>query len=388
MNDLTLPGIANVHSHIFQRALRGGVQRRDPEREDSFWTWRQAMYELAQAMTRERLERVARGAYAECLEAGYTAVGEFHYLHRLADCPEDPLESSRVLLRAARQTGIRITLLWTVYHQGGFGEPLSPNQRPFASPDLEHVKRCLDTLSEEVDGARSRLGLAIHSVRAVPRSWLGPLSEMAESRGLVLHAHVSEQPAEVKACREATGMSPLMLLDAEGVLSDRFTAVHGTWFEDEDIAALSASGAGVCLCPTTEGDLGDGFPPTAALRAAGVPLSIGSDSHAVIDPFAELRTLEYEARARAGRRCILVDSKGQVAPALQEIGHHMGYRALGLSGATDRVHLDPNARAIQDLGSGPQASMSAAFTAGHPGLVREVEVAGEVVVREGRHVSC
>ena len=386
MSAFELPGLANVHSHIFQRALRGGVQRRDPHGEDSFWTWRETMYELAGRLTATDLERVARNAYAECLEAGYTAIGEFHYLHRLSGAadPEDVLESSRVLLRAAAQTGIRITLLWTVYHQGGFDRPLEGRQRPFRSEDLDGVSRALDALAREVEGDRAALGLAIHSVRAVPRDWFGPLAELARARDLVLHAHVSEQPEENEACLKATGLTPLALLEHEGALSPRFTGVHATWLTPGDVATLSRTGSGVCICPTTEGDLGDGFAPTQALIDAGIPLSIGSDSHAVIDPFAELRTLEYQARAHAGARCVLTDDNGAVGPRLLQIGSDHGYRALGLEGVGDRVLIDSGARAMGDLGE----PLGAIMTAGHPGVVDRVEVAGQVVVQGGRHVSC
>lgn len=386
MSDFELPGLANVHSHIFQRALRGSVQRREPGREDSFWTWRETMYELAGRLSASDLERIARNAYAECLEAGYTAIGEFHYLHRLSGAadPEDVLASSRVLLRAAAQTGIRITLLWTVYHQGGFDRPLEARQRPFRTEDLDAVSRVLDALSHGVDGERSALGIAIHSVRAVPRSWFGPLAELAESRDLVLHAHVSEQPAEVQACLDTTGLTPIALLEQEGALSPRFTGIHATWLHPEDVSILARTGSGVCVCPTTEGDLGDGFAPTGALSAAGVPLSIGSDSHAVIDPFAELRTLEYQARAQAGARCVLVDDQGAVGPRLLQIGSQHGYAALGLERAGDRVVIDEGARAMSDVGD-PLGSI---MTAGNPGVVERVEVAGEVLVEGGKHVSC
>ena len=386
MSDLALPGMANVHSHIFQRALRGGVQRRDPDKSDSFWTWRETMYELAGRLRASDLEQVARLGYAECLEAGYTAVGEFHYLHRLqgATDPEDVLASSKVLLRAAEQTGIRINLLWTVYEAGGFGRPLETRQAPFRAGSLDHVERVLDALANEVDGRRSSLGLSIHSVRAVPRDWFGPLAELAAARGLVLHAHVCEQPAEIEACREATGMTPIGLLDHEGALSERFTGVHATWLDAEDVRILARTGAGVCVCPTTEGDLGDGFAPTQALHEAGVPLSVGSDSHAVIDPFAELRTLEYQARGQSGSRCVLVDEQGQVGPALLKIGGSNGYAALGLPSVGDRVMIDTEARAMRGVAD----PTGAVVTVGHPGLVKTVEVDGEVVVQGGRHVSC
>ena len=199
-----------------------------------------------------------------------------------------------------------------------------------------------------------------------------------------MSVHVGEQPAEIEACREATGMTPIRLLDSEGALSSRFTGVHATWLDPEDVLALARTGSGVCVCPTTEGDLGDGFAPTEALHQAGVPLSVGSDSHAVIDPFAELRTLEYQARGQAGARCVLVDEEGQVGPALLKIGGMNGYAALGLPSDGDRVIIDTEARAMRGVAD----PTGAVVTAGHPGLVKTVEVNGEVVVEGGRHVSC
>jgi len=376
--------MANVHSHAFQRLLRGDVQRRDLGRKDTFWTWREAMYDLALRLDLDALEAAARLTYAESLEAGYTAIGEFHYVHHAPDGQPypDPVAAARAMMRAARQTGIRLTLLWTAYARGGFDQPLSERQRRFGAADLDGVYRALDALAPEADGERLAIGLAIHSVRAVPPAWLQPLAEAARERGLPLHAHVSEQPAEVDACRDATGLSPVALLDREGVLGPDFTAVHATWLDDHDLALLEASGATVCLCPTTECDLGDGVPRTADLFKAGVPLCVGSDSHAVIDPFAELRMVEHQARAATGRRCVLVDEEGAVAPALVRVGHDHGYRALGLPAEGDTVTLDASSRALQDT----RDTLAAAMTAGHPGLVDRVTVAGETLVEGGRHV--
>ena len=381
-----LPGFANVHSHAFQRGLRGLVQERDPTREDTFWTWRERMYALAQGLSLAETEALARLCYVECLEAGYTAVGEFHYLHHdRGGVPyEDGVASARALLRAARQVGVRITLLWTVYARGGFDRDLSEAQQRFAVKSLGEVWRALDALSTEVDGVRSRLGLALHSVRAVPCEWLAPLVTEARSRGLPIHAHVSEQQVEVSACRAATGLSPVALLAREGVLGPDFTAVHATWLDEHDIELLADSGSGVALCPTTEGDLADGVPKSAALHQAGVPLSIGSDSHAVIDPFSELRFAEYQARAATGGRCVLTDSHGRVAPILARIGHEHGYRALGLSSKGDQLTLMEQARCLEGVGDAWQV---AALMAGHPGLIDEVCVMGETLVRRGRHID-
>lgn len=380
---MLIPGFANVHSHAFQRLLRGAVQARDLARDDTFWTWRETMYELALRLDLDALEAAARLVYVECLEAGYTAVGEFHYVHHDPQGRPygDPVATARAMIRAARQTGIRLTLLWTAYAQGGFDTPLTDRQRRFRASSLDDVHRALDLLMPEADGQLVRLGLAIHSVRAVEPAWLGPLAQAARDRALPLHAHVSEQPAEVSACKDATGLSPVALLAQQGVLGPDFTAVHATWLDDADLALLADSGSTVCLCPTTEGDLGDGVPRTAELYQAGVPLCVGSDSHAVIDPFSELRLLEFQARAATGRRCVIVDDAGSVGPALSRLGAESGYRALGLPSSGDTLTLDGR------VFEGTENHLAVAMTAGHPGLVQTVTVAGEVVVDCGRHVG-
>jgi formimidoylglutamate deiminase len=382
-----IPGFANVHSHAFQRLLRGRVQKRDPSRPDTFWTWREAMYAVAGRLDLEGLEATARRTFIECLEAGYTAVGEFHYLHHRPDGGPwpDPLAASRALLRASRQAGIRMTLLWTVYARGGFDTPPTPVQRRFCVSSIDEVREALDRLAPVVDGARSAVGLALHSVRAVPREWLGPLAEEARSRGLVLHVHAAEQPAEVEATMRVTGLSPIGLLASEGVLGPRTTLVHATWLDDDDVQRIASTSSTVCVCPTTEGDLGDGVPRAAELHARGVLLSIGSDSHAVIDPFSEVRMLEYGARAATGRRCILINESGEVAPALKKVAHDNGYRSLDLEAGGDVV-LDDGHPVLEGV-SGDDDRLAAVFTAGHPGLVRQVEVAGEVVVLDGVHVE-
>jgi formimidoylglutamate deiminase len=382
---LVMPGFANTHSHAFQRLLRGDVQHRDPTSTDSFWTWRDRMYAHANALDLEQLEAAARLTYIECLESGYTAVGEFHYLHhdpRGTPYP-DPVATSLAHLNAARQTGIRITLLWCVYARGGFDRPLSHAQRRFATPSLASVEEALDRLAPHVDGLRSRLGLAIHSVRAVPRAWLGPLASLARDRGLPLHVHASEQRREVEDCLSHEGLSPVKLLEAEGVLHPTTTLVHATWLDDADLDALVRSQSVVALCPTTEGDLGDGLPRLRDLHTNGIRLCIGSDSHAVIDPFAELRMAEHLARLTTGERCVLTDASGQVAPALAAIGSGHGYTSLGLDPQGDRVDLDLGAR----LFTATRDHRATALTSGHPGLVKHVEVLGERVVDEGRHIA-
>jgi len=382
---VVLPGFANVHSHAFQRLMRGATQRRDPSRADTFWTWRERMYGLAARLDLAGLEAAARLTYAECVEAGYTAVGEFHYLHHDRDGAPwpDPVAAARVHVRAARDVGVRIALLYTVYAQGGIGRALEPGQRRFATRALEDVARALDRLATEDDGRRVRIGLALHSVRAVPRAWLGPLAAEARARGLPIHAHVAEQPTEVAACRAAYGMTPVALLAAEGVVGPDVTFVHATWLDDDDVATLGRTGTRVALCPTTEADLGDGVARVADLFRAGVPLCVGSDSHAVIDALREVAMCEQLARLGSGERCVLTGADGAVAPALEAVGHANGYAALGLAGVGDRVVLDQAARFFE----GVEDARAAALTGGHAGLVERVEIDGVVVVEGGR-ASC
>ena len=383
MSTLVLPGFANVHSHAFQRLMRGEVQRRDPGRSDTFWTWRERMYAHANTLDVDALEAAARLVYVEGLEGGYTAVGEFHYLHHdPSGAPyPDPLATSRAHLRAARQAGIRLTLLWCVYARGGHDRALTDGQRRFAVRSLDAVTRALDDLGRDLAGDRRlRVGLAIHSVRAVPREWLAPLAVMARERDLPLHVHAAEQRKEVDDCRAHTGLSPVALLEAEGVLGKTTTIIHGTWLDDGDIAALARSGTQVGVCPSTEGDLGDGVPRLAELHVAGVGLCIGTDSHAVIDPFYELRTLEYLARVSGERRCVLTDAAGEVAPVLQAIGGANGYRALGLAGDGDAVELDLGNRVFE----GQSDPVATALVGGHRGLVTRAQVDGQRVVDGGR----
>jgi formiminoglutamate deiminase len=383
MSNVVLKGFVNVHSHAFQRALRGRVQSKDPSRKDTFWTWREAMYDLANSFDLNRIESIARLCYMECLEAGYTAVGEFHYLHHAPDGSQwpDRTAASQALIRAAKQTGIRLALLWTVYQQGGFSKALESGQKRFSAGDLDSVWSSIDSLLSEQKAERMHVGLALHSVRAVPEDWLGPLVEGARARGLRIHAHVSEQVLENQECLQATGLTPIALLAKHGVLGSDFTAIHATWISDEDLQLLSKHDATVGLCPTTEGDLGDGVPRTADLHQAGVRMCIGSDSHAVIDPFCELRFLEYQARAQTQSRCVLADDEGFVAPVLARIGSENGLHSLGFKTNTDLVRIQDDATAMQETST----PFETAIMSGHPGLISSVEVAGTEVVTMGRH---
>lgn len=287
LRGLTLPGLANAHSHAFHRALRGTVQVGS----GTFWTWREVMYSVADRLTPDTYHALARAVYAEMALAGITAVGEFHYVHHAPGGTPyaDPNAMGEALIEAAAEAGVRITLLDTCYLSSGFGEPPNTHQRRFSDGTADAwAERC--SVLKERDHAR--IGAAIHSVRAVPADQLATVAQWAEERRAPLHVHLSEQTAENDACRQAHGRTPTRLLADHGVLGARTTGVHNTHLTDEDIALLGGSRTGTCMCLTTERDLADGIGPAAALQRAGSPLSLGSDSHAVVDLLEEARAME------------------------------------------------------------------------------------------------
>jgi formiminoglutamate deiminase len=281
---LTIPGLTNDHSHAFHRALRGRTQR---ER-GTFWTWREQMYAVAERLDPDRYLALARATYREMVAAGYTEVTEFHYLHHQPDGTpyDDPLAMRRALEEAAGQAGLRLTLLDTCYVSSGFGAPPEGVQRRYSDGDAESWAR------------RAGEGpAAIHSVRAVPREQLPVFHGRAP-----LHVHLSEQVAENQACLAAYGVTPTRLLHEADLLGPDTTVVHATHLTDDDVELLGTTGTTVCITPTTERDLADGIGPARRLAQAGCRLTLGSDSHAVIDPFEELRGLEMDERLASGER--------------------------------------------------------------------------------------
>ena len=280
---LTIPGLANAHSHAFHRALRGRTQRGT----GTFWTWREQMYDVAARLEPDSYYALARATYREMVAAGYTSVGEFHYVHHRPDgTPYDTDAMGEALTSAAHEAGLRISLLDACYLSSGFG----------AAPEGVQV-RYSDGTAERWAERAARGPAAIHSVRAVPRDQLHVFRDRAP-----LHAHLSEQVAENDACLAAYGVTPTGLLHEEGLLGPGTTVVHATHLTDDDVALLGASGTNVCITLTTERDLADGIGPARRLADAGCRLSIGSDSHAVVDPFEELRGLELDERLATRRR--------------------------------------------------------------------------------------
>ncbi|MVU81464.1 formimidoylglutamate deiminase [Nocardia sp. ET3-3] len=294
LSGMVVPGFANAHSHAFHRALRG---RTHADR-GSFWTWRERMYAVARRLEPDSYYRLARAVYAEMVLAGYTSVAEFHYLHHPGHGQRyaDPNEFSHALVAAAGDAGIRLTLLDVCYLAGGFGRPTTGVQQRFDDGDADAWARRIESF--EPAGELVRTGAAIHSVRAVPAEQMPAVVHGAAGRPL--HVHLSEQPLENEECLAVYGCTPTQLLSAAGALTPKTVAVHATHLTPGDIAELSAGW--ICLCPSTEADLGDGIGPARALADAGARLSLGSDGQSIIDPWFEARALELHERLAGGRR--------------------------------------------------------------------------------------
>lgn len=380
LRGLTLPGLANAHSHAFHRALRGTVQAGA----GTFWTWREVMYAVAGRLTPENYFALAKAAYAEMALAGITCVGEFHYVHhRPGGAPyADPNAMGEALIAAAHEAGIRITLLDTVYLSSGFGAAPESHQLRFSDGDAESWAERAAGLR---DGSQVRIGAAVHSVRAVPAGELGTVVRWARDRQAPLHVHLSEQPAENEACQAAYGVSPTRLLADHGVLGPRTSAVHATHLTPEDIALLGGSGTTICMCPTTERDLADGIGPARALQEAGSALSLGSDSHAVIDLFEEARAMELDERLRTRTR------GHWTAAALLSAATADGHASLGWA---DGGRLEPGALAdfstvaldsARTAGPPPGLGVETAVFAATNADVRHTVVGGRHIVRDGAH---
>ncbi len=365
-----VPGFGNAHSHAFHRALRGRTHGDG----GSFWTWRDVMYRAANRLDPDSYRELATAVFAEMVANGWTAVGEFHYVHHRPDgTPYDDHAMEVALADAAEAAGIRLVLLDTLYLAGGIGRSLAPEQRRFGDGDATGWLDRWHALRARLAGRRGvTLGAALHSVRAVPRD---AVREAAAGLpvDVPLHVHLSEQPAENADCLEAYGLTPTGLLAAEGVLSPRVSVVHATHLTDGDIALLAEARVHAVFCPTTEADLGDGIGPARELLDAGVRLAVGSDQNAVVDPLLELRGLEAGERLRSLTR-------GRIDPGeLAAIGSDGGYGSLGLAaparvgGPLDLVELDP--RSPRTAGARPDQVVLAATGAD---VVRTI-VGGRVV---------
>jgi formimidoylglutamate deiminase len=374
-----LPGLVNVHSHTFQRVIRGRTEHRTSASRDTFWTWRESMYHAANAMSPDALYHAARMAFMEMLLSGITAVGEFHYVHQ-------DLNVARAILRAGQELGLRVTLLRTAYVRAGWKKDPNPGQARFLTPGVDRFLSDTDELIAE--GAH--LGLAPHSVRAVPLDYIRTVAAYARSRHLPLHMHVSEQPAEVEASICEYGRRPVELLHDNGILDERFTAVHAIHITGEEAQLLG--GSTVCACPTSERNLGDGAVPADKLFEAGARICFGSDSNVQIDILEDARELEYHLRMNKLERAVLAPdtSREGLARRLFQSATESGACSLSSPGGS----LEPGKPAdffTIDLNDCSVAGADRESLLGHVVFslertaVRDVCVAGELVIRDGRH---
>lgn len=344
-----LPALVTAHSHAFQRGMRGRAQRADGDGPQDFWSWREAMYAVAESLTPESIYQIARVAYEELRLAGVRTVGEFHYVHHQPDGV--PYESRNVmadaLIAAARDEGLRIALMRVVYHRAGQGKPPEGVQRRFSDPSLEAALADVEDLWSRYSGQPDVvIGVAPHSVRAVPPDWLPKIAAYSDKRHMPVHMHVAEQLAEVESCLAETGKRPVELLADRGVLSNRFVAIHATHLADHEHALLGKAGGFACLCPTTERDLGDGLPDVSALLAGGVKLCVGVDSHVLTSPLEDLRAIELGERLRTGRRAVLRPRGRTPAEELWHIGSQLGATACGFDDPGGTISFDRAAREL------------------------------------------
>ncbi|HEX8652246.1 MAG TPA: formimidoylglutamate deiminase [Pyrinomonadaceae bacterium] len=399
-----LPGLVNAHSHAFQRVIRGRTEQRAGKSGDTFWTWREMMYSAAKRLSPEDIYDASRMAFLEMALVGITAVGEFHYVHRAPDGEpyDDPNLMAKEVVRAARDVGLRIALLRVAYARSGYRVEPNARQSRFIEAEAENYLQNVEKLKADLvraeDAQAAWVGVAPHSVRAVPLGYLREVADYANQHELPVHMHVAEQPAEVAACIEEHGRTPVALLAHEGLLNRRFTGVHGIHITPEEIQLLARASACICACPTTERNLGDGIVPADALLEAGVRLSLGTDSHTQIDLLEDARELEYHLRLQRLERNVLaaqaLDSSAPAPWALasrlftcatlygaQSIGAPVG--TLEPDNPADFFTIDLKDPSIAGASTDDLLAclvFSLARTA-----VREVFIGGRVVVEEGRH---
>ncbi|MGN6738631.1 formimidoylglutamate deiminase [Dyella sp.] len=387
-----LPGMPNLHSHAFQRAMAGLAERRGPGN-DSFWTWREAMYRFAAALDPESLQAIAAQLYVEMLKAGYTQVCEFHYVHHQGDgTPYAQREAmSLALIEAAKEAGIALTLLPVLYMTGGFdGRALNERQRRFGHAEVSDYVRLLEAL-RAYESPDLRVGIALHSLRAVPEVAMRSLLATGAAQAGPIHIHIAEQLGEVQDCLAVRGARPVEWLLDHAAVDARWCLVHATHLTGHETSRLARSGAVAGLCPTTEANLGDGLFPLTDYLDAGGTLGIGSDSHISVSPVEELRWLEYGQRLVTRHRNIAARGEGEsVGETLWTAALRGGAQAAGLPiGAlqagqrADLLVLDDDAPllAARDATS----AMDSFLFAGNTPLVRHVMCGGRWVVRDFRH---
>jgi len=397
-----LPGLINAHSHAFQRVIRGRTEYRTANTKDSFWTWREMMYSAATRLVPEDIYDAARMAFLEMALTGITAVGEFHYLHHGPDGTpyDDPNLLAKEVVRAAQDVGLRIALLRVAYARSGFESELKIQQIRFIEKNPETYLRNLELLSKDLgrtndtSHAAAWVGIAPHSVRAVPLDYIRQVIQFADERKLPVHMHVAEQQAEVSACIKEYGRSPVALLATESLLSDRFTGIHAIHVTPKAIAMLAAARAMICACPTTERNLGDGIVPVDSFFQQGLRVALGTDSHVEIDLLEDARELEYHLRLQKMERAVLGSAEDSgmsaIAARLFASATVSGAESIDAPGGTlepgrpaDFFTVDLNDPSI--AGASEDDLLSSIVFALSKTAVKDVVVGGNRIVEDGRH---
>ncbi|MGI8958986.1 MAG: formimidoylglutamate deiminase [Bryobacteraceae bacterium] len=397
-NRAILPGLVNCHSHSFQRVIRGRTEHRTAANRDTFWTWREAMYHAANLLSPEDVYRVTRMAFLEMLMSGITTVGEFHYLHNAPDGSryEDPNLLGKQIVRAAHEIGLRIGLLRTAYARAGWQKLAHPGQTRFitATPEtfLEDTEALLRAMPKSSNFGFAWLGIAPHSVRALPINYLTEITDYAHENGLPVHMHVAEQPAEVDECLDEHALRPVELLYRNNILNSSFAAVHAIHITEDEIGYLGTAKAHVCACPTSERNLGDGAVPANRLGQAGVNICFGSDSNVQIDLLEDARLLEYHLRMNKLERAVLAPPSGedQLAQLLFASATETGAAALKAPGGSlevgrpaDFFTVDLNDVSI--AGAGHESLLNNIIFSLERTAVCDVFVDGEPIIQDGHH---
>nr|WP_298719997.1 formimidoylglutamate deiminase [uncultured Steroidobacter sp.] len=396
INGAAIPGMPNIHSHAFQRAMAGLAEQRGGK-DDNFWAWRETMYDVASRLTPECLNGVAAHLYADMVKAGYTSVCEFHYLHGHGDSSgahthEQRLAMSQALMDAASTAGIGLTLLPTLYQTSDFGgAPPTEHQRQFSMQTREYLD-LLDALRQSSQRSpQLEVGMALHSLRAVPPESLRMVLD-SQRNGQVIHIHIAEQEREVQACLERTGKRPIEWLLDNAPVDRRWCLIHATHATAAELQSVAAAGAVVGLCPTTEANLGDGIFPMETLLEAGGAFAIGSDSHVSLSPIEELRWLEYQARLARRQRGVLTDGQSSGGALLWQKACTAGARVSGrpigelaVGKRADIVVLDTSSPLFA---ARSDSSIIDTFVfSGTSESVRDVMVGGRWLVQERRHFA-